>query len=76
MTEMKNSKRQDVTINVDPAVTVLYSRFIEINIDGLIEIAQNTVGLTEKGAEEFLHITRELFIKSFAIALPDKEQNQ
>lgn len=61
---MKKQDRQDVTINVNVAVCVLYARFIQLNLDGLIHFAKETVNLTDEGAKEFEHITNELLEKS------------
>jgi len=68
--KMKNQKRQDVTINVNAAVTVLYARFIQMNLEGLIQFGKETVNMTDKGAKEFEHITNELLEKSLKIAAP------
>jgi len=67
---METNERQDVTINVNAAVAVLFAKFIELNIDGLIQFAKDSVNLTDAGVEEFKHITQELFDKSMAVAVP------
>ena len=67
---MKNQNRQDVTINVNAAVTVVYARFIQMNLDGLIQFGKETLNMTDEGAKEFEHITNELLEKSLKVAVP------
>ena len=68
---MEKKDRQDVTINVNAAITVLYARFIQLNLEGLIEFGRETVKLTDEGAKEFEHITNELLEKSLKLAVPE-----
>jgi len=67
---METNERQDVIINVNAAVTVLFAKFIELNFDGLTQLAKDSISLTDVGVEEFKHITQELFYKSLAVAVP------
>jgi len=57
-------ERENITINVVPAVAVLYAKFIELNLDGLVEFGRENLHITDITAQEFANITKELFNKS------------
>lgn len=65
----KKIERQDITINANPAVTVLYARFIQMNLEELIEFGKETLKITDVTAEEFEHITNELMQKSMDLVV-------
>ena len=67
---MDTNNRQEVTIEVNAAVTVLFAKFVQLNIDGLIDFAKENVGMTDDGADEFKHIANELLEKSMKVAVP------
>lgn len=65
---MKNSfERQDVVINVSPAVCLVFAQIISNNIDGLLQNMNELIGLTESGSDEIKNIVQELHTKSSAI---------
>ncbi len=70
---MKNSiERQNVTINVSPAICLAFAQIVSNNIDGLLQNMNELIGLTETGAEEIKNIVQELHTKSSAICFNEE----
>lgn len=69
---MKNSiERQDVVINVSPAICLVFAQIISNNIDGLLQNMNELIGLTESGSDEIKNIVQELHTKSSAICFKE-----
>lgn len=71
---MKNSiERQNVTINVSPAICLVFAQIISNNIKGLLQNMNELIGLTETGVEEIKNIvSRNLHTKSSAICFNEE----
>lgn len=70
---MKNSiGRQDVVINVSPAICLLFAQIISNNIEGLLQNMNEVISLTEIGAEEIKNIVQELHSKSSEICFNEE----
>lgn len=69
---MKNSiERQDVVINVSPAICLVFAQIISNNIDGLLQNMNELIGLNESGSDEIINIIQELHTKSSAICFKE-----
>jgi hypothetical protein len=69
---MKNLiERQDVVINVSPAVCLVFAKIISNNIDGLLQNMIELIGLTESGSDEIINIVQELHTKSHEICFKE-----